>query len=189
MSQVEPSIEHKPVHYVDNEKFYQALVEYRKQIDEAKINNLPKPRVSNYIGECFLKIATHLSYKSNFINYTYKDDMISDGIENCLTAVEKFDPERGKNPFAYYTQVAFWAFVRRIIKEKKNQALKYKILENIDIDQIISHADGDDEFVNHMLELVRKQSDMIEPERKVVSKKKIKKTNGATSNDNPDHST
>ena len=90
--ELEPFIEKKaPAHYVDNKKFYEALVDYRKQLDEAKTKGLEKPRVSEYIGECFLKIATHLSYKANFINYTYKDDMISDGIENCLTAVEKFD--------------------------------------------------------------------------------------------------
>ena len=83
-----------PAHYVDNKKFFEALVEYRKKVLEAQEKGLEKPRVTEYIGECFLKIATHLSYKANFINYTFKDDMISDGIENCLTAVEKFDPEK-----------------------------------------------------------------------------------------------
>ena len=130
-----PSTEKKaPAHYVDNKKFYEALVEHRRGIDEAKVKGVEPPRVSEYIGECFLKIATHLSYKANFINYTYKDDMISDGIENCLTAVAKFDPARGTNPFAYYTQITFFAFVRRIQKEKKQQATKYKLLENVDID-------------------------------------------------------
>ena len=171
MSQQEPYIEPKPAHYVDNEKFYSALVEYRNEIDHAKANDLPKPRISNYIGECFLKIATHLSYKANFINYTFKDDMISDGIENCITAVEKFDPERGKNPFAYYTTVTYWAFVRRILKEKKVQAIKYKMMENIDIDQIISHADGDEEFITQMMDMVHKRLDTVDPERRVVGKR------------------
>jgi DNA-directed RNA polymerase specialized sigma24 family protein len=151
--QQEPSIEKKaPAHYVDNKKFYEALVEYRKKVLDAKENNLEKPRVSEYIGECFLKIATHLSYKANFINYTFKDDMISDGIENCLTAVEKFDPERGMNPFAYFTQITFFAFVRRIQKEKKQQATKYKLLENIDIDSILAHSEGNEEFANSLLD-------------------------------------
>jgi hypothetical protein len=162
-------------HYVDNDKFYQALVEYRQQVDEAKRLGLEKPRVSEYIGECFLKIAVNLSYKSNFINYTYRDDMISDGIENCLTSVEKFDPEKGKNPFAYYTQVNFWAFVRRILKEKKKQALKYKMLEQVDIDQLISHAEGDAEFITYFMDLVRKQVDTIEPDRRGIKKEKTSK--------------
>lgn len=158
----------KPAHYVDNKKFYEALVEYRKQIDHAVANNLEKPRVSNYIGECFLKIATHLSYKANFINYTFKDDMISDGIENCLTAVEKFDPTRGTNPFAYYTQITYFAFVRRILKEKKQQATKYKLIENIDIDQLVAHSEDNEELANQLLEMVRRQSDTIDASRKKV---------------------
>lgn len=165
----------KTAHYVDNKKFLEALIEYRKQIDLAIQNNEEKPRVSNYIGECFLKIATHLSYKANFINYTFKDDMISDGIENCLTAVEKFDPTRGSNPFAYYTQIIYFAFVRRILKEKKQQATKYKLLENIDIDQLVSHSEDSDELVNHLMEMVRKQSDMIDSDRKNIKQAKPKK--------------
>ena len=175
--ELEPFIEKKaPAHYVDNKKFYEALVDYRKQLDEAKTKGLEKPRVSEYIGECFLKIATHLSYKANFINYSYKDDMISDGIENCLTAVEKFDPERGTNPFAYYTQITFFAFVRRIQKEKKQQATKYKLLENVDIDMILAHSEGNEEFANSLIEMVRKQVDTIDPDRRTIKpgrKKKI----------------
>lgn len=166
----------KTAHYVDNKKFLEALIEHRKLVLEAQEKGLDKPIVSRYLGECFIKIATHLSYKSNFINYSFKDDMISDGIENCLTAVEKFDPTKSANPFAYYTQIIFFAFVRRIQKEKKQQATKYRMLENIDIDQLVAHADGDEDVVNHLLEMARKQSDLIEPERKTVPKK-TKKTN------------
>jgi hypothetical protein len=177
----EPSTEKKaPAHYVDNKKFYEALVEYRKKVLEAKENNLEKPRVTEYVGECFLKIATHLSYKANFINYTFKDDMISDGIENCLTAVEKFDPDRGMNPFAYFTQITFFAFVRRIQKEKKQQATKYKLLENIDIDSILAHSEGNEEFANSLLEMVRKQVDFIDIDKRSIpsKKKKVKDTEG-----------
>ena len=177
----EPSTEKKaPAHYVDNKKFYEALVEYRKKVLEAKENNLEKPRVTEYVGECFLKIATHLSYKANFINYTFKDDMVSDGIENCLTAVEKFDPERGMNPFAYFTQITFFAFVRRIQKEKKQQATKYKLLENIDIDSILAHAEGNEEFANSLLEMVRKQVDFIDIDKRTMpsKKKKVQDTEG-----------
>jgi len=169
-----PSTKKAPAHYVDNKKFFEALVEYRKKVLEAKEGNLEKPRVTEYIGECFLKIATHLSYKANFINYTFKDDMISDGIENCLTAVEKFDPERGMNPFAYFTQITFFAFVRRIQKEKKQQATKYKLLENIDIDMLIAHSDGNEEFANSIVEMMRKQVDNIDIDKRTVKKPKKK---------------
>ena len=160
----------KVQHYVDNKKFYEALVAYRTEVLAAEAEGKERPRVTEYIGECFLKIATHLSYKANFINYTYKDDMISDGIENCLTAVVKFDPARGMNPFAYFTQITFFAFVRRIQKEKKQQATKYKMLENIDITQLIAHSDGNEEFANHLVEMMRKQVDTVDPERRPASK-------------------
>jgi len=173
--QQEQSTDKKNAHYVDNKKFLAALIEYRKLIDYAKENNLPKPLVSNYIGECFLKIATHLSYKANFINYTFKDDMISDGIENCLTAVDKFDPTKSANPFAYYTQIIFYAFVRRIQKEKKQQVTKYKILENVDLEQLLAHTDGNEEIANQIVELVRKQADSINPEKRTMPVKKGRK--------------
>ena len=162
-------------HYVDNKKFLEALIEHKQKVDAAKEAGADKPRVSEYLGECFLKIATHLSYKSNFINYSYKDDMISDGIENCLTAVEKFDPERSANPFAYYTQIIFFAFIRRIQKEKKQQATKYKMIENIDIDQLIAHSEDNESFANSLLEMVRQQSDTVSSERKHIPVKKKKK--------------
>jgi len=160
---------------VDNKKFFSALVEYRKQIDHAKANGLEKPVVSEYIGECFLKIATHLSYRANFINYSYRDDMISDGIENCLTAVDKFDPERSTNPFAYYTQIIFFAFVRRIQKEKKQQATKYKLIENIDFEFLLDQSKENEEYSNHIIELMRKQIDGVDADRRIIEKKPKKK--------------
>jgi DNA-directed RNA polymerase specialized sigma subunit len=158
-------------HYVDNKQFLAALIEYRQQVDEAKAKGEEKPMVSNYLGDCFLKIATHLSYKANFINYTYRDDMISDGIENCLVAVDKFDPTKSSNPFAYYTQIIYFAFVRRIQKEKKQQATKYRMLENVDFDQLLLHSDGNEEYVNQIIDLMQKQLDTIDPDRKEVKKK------------------
>jgi len=165
----EPSIEiPRSSHYVDNKKFLQALIEYRSLVEQAEKDGKPQPQVPNYIGECFIKIATHLSYKSNFINYTFKDDMISDGIENCLTAVAKFDPSKSSNPFAYYTQIIYFAFIRRIQKEKKQQATKYKMIENIDIDQIISQEHGNEEFNNQFMEYVKKQLDQIDIDKRVI---------------------
>ena len=165
----------EPSHYVDNKKFLAALIEYKKSIDAAKVEGKGIPQVPKYIGECFIKIATHLSYKSNFINYTFKDDMISDGIENCLTAVAKFDPAKSSNPFAYYTQVIYFAFIRRIQKEKKQQATKYKLIENMDIDALISQ-EQDGEFGSQFLDYLKRQMDTIDIEKRVMSiPKKAKK--------------
>lgn len=118
------------VHYVDNEKFLQTLIQYKKDVRKAKRDKEPKPAIPNYVGECFLKIAEHLSYRPNFMNYSFRDEMIADAIENCLMYFENFDPEKSKNPFAYFTQIVFYAFLRRISKEKKQQYVKYKSLEN-----------------------------------------------------------
>jgi len=158
----------KSSHYVDNKKFYQALVEYKLLCDAAIAEGKEKPIIPNYIGECFLKIATHLSYKSNFINYTFKDDMISDGIENCLTAADKFDPTKSTNPFAYYTQIVYFAFIRRIQKEKKQQTTKYKMIENMDLDQIITQEHDQGEFNNQFLDYLKKQIDHIDVDKRVV---------------------
>jgi len=152
-------------HYVDNKKFLAALIDYKTSIDAAKEKNEQIPQVPRYIGECFIKIATHLSYKSNFINYTFKDDMVSDGIENCLTAATKFDPAKSSNPFAYYTQIIYFAFIRRIQKEKKHQATKYKIIENLDLDSIIQNSD-DSESSRQLVDYLKKQLDNIDPERR-----------------------
>lgn len=124
-------------HYVSNKQFHEALIEYKKMVDEAKHNNLPKPKIPNYIGECFLKIATHLSYKPNFVNYMFKDDMICDGIENCIQYIHNFDVTK-KNPFAYFTQVIYYAFLRRIAKEKKQLEIKTKIIEKSGFEEVFS---------------------------------------------------
>lgn len=119
----------KQKHYINNEDFLRALVDYKTACLEAEKENKPKPNIPNYIGECFMKIAEGLSHKPNFINYTYRDEMIADGIENCLMYFENFDPNKSKNPFAYFTQVIYFAFLRRIQKEKKQLYVKYKATE------------------------------------------------------------
>ncbi len=127
----------KTENYVNNKEFLEAISVYRKKVLEAKEKGLPKPRVPNYIGDCFLKIATHLSYKPNFVNYMFRDEMISDGIENCLQYIHNFDPEKSNNPFAYFTQVIYFAFLRRIAKEKKQLEIKTKILERTGYDHVM----------------------------------------------------
>ena len=115
--------------YVNNKEFLHALIEYRTKVRQAKESGSPRPIVPNYIGDCFLKIATHLSYKPNFVNYMFREDMICDGIENCLQYIDNFDPEKSSNPFAYFTQIIYYAFLRRIQKEKRQLEIKTKILE------------------------------------------------------------
>tara|TARA_B100001996_G_C18439328_1_gene507766 strand:+ start:80 stop:550 length:471 start_codon:yes stop_codon:yes gene_type:complete len=132
----------KKQHYVDNKELLAAVIRYKENVEIAQINNKPKPKVSEYIGGCFLKIATHLSYRPNFINYMYKDDMICDGIENCIQYIDNFDPNKSKNPFAYFTQIVYYAFLRRIAKEKRQLDIKEKILEKSGYDEVFS-VDGD----------------------------------------------
>jgi hypothetical protein len=134
----------RSVHYVNNKEFLAALIEYRSSVDQAKLNNLPKPRITNYLGDCFLKIATHLSFKPNFVNYIFKDDMISDGIENCIQYIHNFNPEKSQNPFAYFTQIIHFAFLRRIQKEKKQLEIKNKILERTGFDEVFFDDGGID---------------------------------------------
>ena len=119
----------KSVHYVDNKKFLQAMKDWKEQCKEAEEADEELPRITNYIGECFLKIANGLSYRPNFINYTYRQEMISDGIENCLQYIHNFNPEKSNNPFAYFTQIIYYAFIRRIQKEKKQTHVKHKMIE------------------------------------------------------------
>ena len=116
-------------HYVNNKEFLEALIVFKAKCATAKEAGEPRPRISNYIGECFLKIATHLSYKPNFVNYMFREDMICDGIENCVQYIENFNPEKSKNPFAYFTQIIYYAFLRRIQKEKRQLEIKNKILD------------------------------------------------------------
>ena len=128
----------KSEHYVNNKELLQALIVYREKVAHSKENDLPKPRITNYLGECFLKIATHLSYKPNFVNYMFREDMISDGIENCVQYIHNFDPEKSKNPFAYFTQIIHYAFLRRIQREKRQLEIKNKIIEKSGYNEVFN---------------------------------------------------
>ena len=125
-------------HYVNNKEFLAAIVEYKKNVAEAAELGKTKPRITNYLGSCFLKIATHLSYKPNFVNYMFKDDMVCDGIENCVQYIHNFDPAKSSNPFAYFTQIIHYAFLRRIQKEKKQLEIKTKIIEKSGYSEVFS---------------------------------------------------
>ena len=116
-------------HYVNNKEFLAALIRYREDSEIAEIQGKSRPVIPRYIGECFLKIANHLSFKPNFVNYMFKEDMISDGIENCVQYIHNFNPEKSQNPFAYFTQIIHYAFLRRIQREKRQLEIKNKIIE------------------------------------------------------------
>jgi hypothetical protein len=163
-------------HYVDNKKFLLAMQDWKKDCSIASNLNKPVPPVSDYIGECFMKIANHLSYRPNFINYTYRDEMIADGIENCIQYSYNFNPEKSNNPFAYFTQIIYYAFVRRIQKEKKQSHIKNKMMER-DVFETFTTQKGDateyhspafDEFKNMMLP----EEDVYKPKNKKKSLKK-----------------
>ena len=150
------------VHYVDNAKFLEEITKYRDGVLAAKEAGTTKPRVPNYLGECFLKIANHLAFKSNFINYTYREEMISDGIENCITYIDNFNPDKSSNPFAYFTQITYYAFLRRIQKEKRQQQTKYRYMRNIDIHDLVTQDHDSGDYGNEFIDYVKKQMDMID---------------------------
>ena len=119
-------------HYIDNVKFCHAMTEWKKLVKEAEECGDDRPPVTSYIAESFLKIAEHLSHRPNFINYPFREDMIGDGVENCLLYAHNFDPDKSSNPFSYFTQIIYYAFLRRIEKEKKQAYVKLKMTELMD---------------------------------------------------------
>ena len=134
-------------HYVDNALFLEAMIEYKKQWQTSKDNEEELPIISEYLGSVFLKIAQRLSFRPNFINYAFKNDMISDGIENCLHYIHNFNPEKSSNPFAYFTQIIYYAFIRRIQKEKKQLYIKYKSMQNYEISpEYVEYMNYDEDF-------------------------------------------
>lgn len=167
------------VHYVDNSLFLEKITEYREKVLAAKAepdyDRSKKPRVPNYLGECFLKIANHLAYKSNFINYTYREEMILDGIENCITYIDNFDPAKSKNPFAYFTQITYYAFLRRIAKEKKQQAAKYRYIRNLDVHDLITQDHDGGDYGNEFIDYLKKTIDLVDDYEKPAEVSNIPK--------------
>lgn len=130
----------KKRNYVNNPDLLQALIDYRAACKEAEDSGESIPRVPEYVGSCILLIATRLATKPNFSGYSYKEEMISDGIENCLQYIHNFDPEKSANPFAYFTQIIWYAFLRRIQKEKKQTYIRFKASQNMMTEAIINDS-------------------------------------------------
>jgi hypothetical protein len=171
----------KPKQYVNNADFMAALTQYKELSKQAKEGKLPSPPIPNYIGECFMKIAEGLSHKPNFINYSYRDEMISDGIENCLMYFDNFDPNKSNNPFAYFTQIIYYAFLRRIQKEKKQTYVKYKATEQMGILDEFEMLELEDGGMRHF-QLYDNIAEFIETyEEAKKNKKVVKKPKGLES--------
>lgn len=167
-------------HYVNNADFLAAIVEMKAKAKEAEEKGLPKPIVSNYIGECILKIATHLSYKPNFINYSYRDDMILDGVENCIQYIDNFDPTKSNNPFAYFTQIIYYAFLRRIAKEKKQSYIKGKLIQDMPFEMFEVQEGDDKDYHNAYMDFVQNNSTFddswMDRKKEKAAKKKMDNT-------------
>lgn len=174
------------IHYVNNADFSTAVVEYVKEVRIAKANEEKLPIVTNYIASCFLKIAEGLSHKSNFIRYTYREEMVMDAVENCLKAIENYNLETatrtGKpNAFAYFTQITWYAFLRRIAKEKKQQDIKLKYLTSSALETFVE-VEGDtlansvaQQFVDFLKDRIDKVKATDDAVKEFVKKEKRKK--------------
>lgn len=162
-------------HYINNKKFLEEISLYREKVIESKEQGTKKPRLPNYIGECFLQIAERLSRKPNFINYPFRDEMKSDGIENCVLYVDNFDPAKSSNPFAYFTQIIHYAFLRRIQKEKKQLYIKHKSTEHMYLNSELVDYNEFDENVSASfidIENEKKHEFIADFEKKLNEKKK-----------------
>ncbi len=153
------------------------MVQYKQAVKEAEETDDPPPVVPDLVGAALLKIANRLSTKPNFINYTFREEMVSDGIENCINYINNFDPEKSKNPFAYFTQIIYYAFLRRIQKEKKQLYIKHKAIENFQaFDEFVDPIDGSRIMADpHQYEPTEYMKDFVasfEAKEKQSSKKK-----------------
>jgi hypothetical protein len=181
MAENTPAPIKKQKHYINNPDFLRALVEYKEKKELSTKNKTEPPPIPNYIGECFMKIAEGLSHKPNFINYTYRDEMMSDGIENCLMYFDNFDPTKSNNPFAYFTQIIYYAFLRRIQKEKKQTYVKYKATEQmgiLDEMEMMELEDGSTrqfELYDNIAEFIETYEDAKEAKKAVKKPKGIEK--------------
>lgn len=170
-------------HYVNNAQMLEYIKNYREQLLAARANSTEIPRIPEYLGECVLKIATGLSRKSNFINYSYKDDMILDGIENCIQCMHSFDPEKSSNPFSYFTQVIYFAFLRRIAKEKKQSYIKGKLIQDMAFDSFdLQGHDDDADFKNAYTAFIQANSNFDDSFIKNKEKKKKEKLDQSLAN-------
>lgn len=162
-------------HYVNNAEMLAAIKVYKEEVAKARAEGKEDPRIPEYLGECILKIANKLSHKANFINYSYRDDMILDGIENCMMCINSFDPNKSSNPFSYFTQVIYFAFLRRITKEKKQSYIRGKMIQEMAFESFeIQDHDDDSDFKNAYMAFVQSHQNFDDSFIKKKEKKKEK---------------
>ena len=165
-------------HYVNNKEFTQAVAEFNEKVKLAESKGKTPPQMSNYIGECIYKIATRLSTRPNFINYTYRDEMICDAIENCIQYIGNFNVEKSNNAFAYITQICYYAFLRRIQKEKKQVFIKQQMTMDITADTFET-IDGDTTgMTNTNVEWMQDNMNHVQYEPRKSKRKTKTKTKG-----------
>lgn len=112
--------------------------------EAAKQKAIPKePIMPDTIGADLLKICDGLSKRFNFRGYTYRDEMVRDAVVDCVKAVKKYDGTRFTNPFGYFSQIANYAFLGRLDKEKKAHKTKMDLAFDPNT-EIYSTMDGDD---------------------------------------------
>jgi hypothetical protein len=170
MAEVEVKEKIKPrdkPHYVNNREFSYSVVDYVKEANAADEAEVKRPVVTDYIATCFMKICEGLSHKPNFVRYTYRDEMVMDGVENCLKAIHNYNIDAatrtGKpNAFAYFTQIAYFAFIRRIVKEKKQADIKFKFMEQADVEQFVSSIDVNSPVDQKFIETLREKISKVQ---------------------------
>lgn len=168
----------KSSHYIDNKLFYTEMVKYHRACQEASAAGEERPVVPEYVGKCIMLIATRLATRPNFIGYSYKEEMIGDGIENCLTYIHNFNPDKSNNPFAYFTQIIYFAFLRRIQKEKKQLYIKHKSFENSMIMNTLVDMAPEDQshYAAAYINVNEKLGELVEKFETKPAPKKVKKT-------------
>ena len=174
-------------HYVNNRDFSYAVVDYVTEANKAKEAGSKKPVVPDYLAICFMKICEGLSHKPNFVRYTYRDEMVMDGVENCLKAIYNYridaSTRTGKpNAFSYFTQIAYFAFIRRIVKEKKQADIKFKFMEQANIEDFVSSIDMnspiDQSFLDTLREKISKIKEVDKQVKEFEKEEKVKKKKG-----------
>jgi len=169
-------IKKKVVHYVNNKMMYETMQVYIEKVRAAKKTELDPPRIPEYIGECVYLICNKLALKPQFFGYTWRDEMVSDGIENCIIAINNFDPDKSSNPFAYFTMIAWNAFIRRIQKEKKQTYIKHKNMQNnFVMDDLVSEfgaGQTSDYKSNDVIKDFEDKSEASKKKKKKAAKKK-----------------
>lgn len=161
-------------HYVNNKALLECIEKYQKQKNEAIQNNTALPKIPEYFGEAIIQIATRFSRRSNFIGYSFRDEMISDAIEHALVAVDKFDANKSSNPFSYITTMVYYSFIRRIAKEKRQSYIRSKLIQDMPIDSFdIQDHDDDNDFMNNYMAFIQSHQNFDDTQEKKVPKQKV----------------